>query len=135
VIAAHIGAAPLEEILPLLAGPGAGLVAVRAWLGLRLRRRDGPASEPHRSAATVKREQAPRGTAPSDGFPIPDVSLLLAAISAVERPEDEYVGRKTFAPHSISVLPLDGEGIAEITAFLDAEQIPRFGLPDEIEPE
>jgi hypothetical protein len=32
------------------------------------------------------------------------------------------------------VLTLDREAIAEITTFLDAELIPRFGLPDEIEP-
>jgi RNA polymerase sigma-70 factor (ECF subfamily) len=39
---------------------------------------------------------------------------------------------ETFAAHSISVLTLDREGIAEITTFIDAELIPRFGLPDEI---
>jgi RNA polymerase sigma-70 factor, ECF subfamily len=41
---------------------------------------------------------------------------------------------ETFRPHSINVLTLEEEGIAEITAFLDAELIPQFGLPDEIEP-
>jgi RNA polymerase sigma-70 factor (ECF subfamily) len=41
--------------------------------------------------------------------------------------------RKTFAPHSISVLTLDGEAIAEITTFLDPKLIPRFGLPDAID--
>jgi RNA polymerase sigma-70 factor, ECF subfamily len=41
--------------------------------------------------------------------------------------------REAFAAHSITVLTLDGERIAEITAFLDAELLPRFGLPDEIE--
>jgi RNA polymerase sigma-70 factor (ECF subfamily) len=40
----------------------------------------------------------------------------------------------TFAAHSISVLTLDGDRIAEITSFLDAALIPRFGLPEEIEP-
>ena len=44
-------------------------------------------------------------------------------------------GREAFAPHSISVLTLAGEGIAEVTTFLDPELIPRFGLPDELEPE
>jgi hypothetical protein len=39
--------------------------------------------------------------------------------------------REIFAAHGISVLTLDREGIAEITTFLDAELIPRFGLPDE----
>ena len=41
---------------------------------------------------------------------------------------------ETFTAHSITVLTLDAEHIAEITAFLDAELIPRFGLPHEIEP-
>jgi RNA polymerase sigma-70 factor (ECF subfamily) len=41
--------------------------------------------------------------------------------------------RETFTAHSITVLTLDGERIAEITAFLDAELMPRFGLADEIE--
>jgi RNA polymerase sigma-70 factor, ECF subfamily len=41
--------------------------------------------------------------------------------------------RETFAAHSITVLTLEGDRIAEITAFLDAELLPRFGLPDEIE--
>jgi hypothetical protein len=35
---AHVGGVPVEEILPTLAGPGAGLLFVRAWLNLRLRR-------------------------------------------------------------------------------------------------
>jgi RNA polymerase sigma-70 factor (ECF subfamily) len=42
--------------------------------------------------------------------------------------------RETFKAHGLTVLTLDGERIAEITAFLDAELLPRFGLPDEIEP-
>jgi len=42
--------------------------------------------------------------------------------------------RETFAAHGISVLTLDRERIAEITTFLDAELVPRFGLPAEIEP-
>jgi len=40
--------------------------------------------------------------------------------------------RQTFRPRSISVLTLDGEGIAEITTFLGPELIPRFGLPNEL---
>jgi hypothetical protein len=32
------------------------------------------------------------------------------------------------------VLTLDRERIAEITAFHDPELLPRFGLPDQIEP-
>ena len=39
---AHVGGVPLEEILPSLAGAGTGLLAVRAWLMLRLRRRRDP---------------------------------------------------------------------------------------------
>lgn len=35
---AHIGALPLEELLPALAGAGAGLLATRAWLSHHLRR-------------------------------------------------------------------------------------------------
>ena len=42
--------------------------------------------------------------------------------------------REIFRAHSISVLTLDRDGIAEITAFLDPGLIPRFGLPNEIEP-
>ena len=42
--------------------------------------------------------------------------------------------RETFTPHSISVLTLGRERIAEITTFLDAELIPQFGLPDEMQP-
>ena len=41
--------------------------------------------------------------------------------------------RQTFEAHNIGVLTLDGQEIAEITFFLDAELIPRFGLPEEIE--
>jgi hypothetical protein len=40
ILLAHIGGVPLEELLPALAGPGAGLLATRAWLALHLRRRD-----------------------------------------------------------------------------------------------
>jgi RNA polymerase sigma-70 factor, ECF subfamily len=40
----------------------------------------------------------------------------------------------TFIAHHIAVLTMRGRRIAEITAFLDAELLPRFGLPDEIEP-
>jgi hypothetical protein len=39
---AHVGGVPLEEMLPALAGTGTGLLAVRAWLTLRLRRRREP---------------------------------------------------------------------------------------------
>jgi RNA polymerase sigma-70 factor, ECF subfamily len=42
--------------------------------------------------------------------------------------------RETFTAHSLSVLTLDRERIAEITAFHDPELLPRFGLPDQIEP-
>jgi hypothetical protein len=39
---AHIGALPLEELVPALAGTGTGLLAVRAWIMLRVRRRREP---------------------------------------------------------------------------------------------
>jgi RNA polymerase sigma-70 factor (ECF subfamily) len=39
---------------------------------------------------------------------------------------------EAFTAHSISVLTLEGGQIAELTTFLDAELLPRFGLPDEI---
>jgi RNA polymerase sigma-70 factor (ECF subfamily) len=45
---------------------------------------------------------------------------------------DEH--RETFTAHSLTVLTLDGELIADFTTFLDAELLPRFGLPDKIEP-
>lgn len=38
---AHIGGMPVEELLPGLVGPGAGLLVVRAWLALTMRRREG----------------------------------------------------------------------------------------------
>src|SRR3954468_10030408 len=41
--------------------------------------------------------------------------------------------RDVFEPRSISVLTLGREGIAEITTFLDAGLLPRFGLLDLIE--
>jgi hypothetical protein len=36
---AHVASMPLEELLPILAGPGTGLVAVRAWMAVSVRRR------------------------------------------------------------------------------------------------
>ena len=38
---AHLGGVPVEELLPWLAGPGTGLVVVRAWVAVSLRRREG----------------------------------------------------------------------------------------------
>jgi hypothetical protein len=38
-VIAHIGALPLEEVLPVLSGAGTGLLAARAWIMLRFRRR------------------------------------------------------------------------------------------------
>jgi hypothetical protein len=40
---AHVAGVPLEELLPMVAGPGAGLLAVRAWVAVSLRRREGDA--------------------------------------------------------------------------------------------
>ena len=39
---AHVGGVPLEEALPALAGTSTGLLVVRAWLLVRLRRRREP---------------------------------------------------------------------------------------------
>lgn len=36
---AHVAGMPLEELLPMVAGPGTGLLAVRAWLSVSMRRR------------------------------------------------------------------------------------------------
>ena len=36
---AHIAGLPVEELLPMLAGPGSGLLAVRAWVAVTARRR------------------------------------------------------------------------------------------------
>jgi hypothetical protein len=38
---AHVGGVPVEEFLPWLAGPGTGLLVVRAWVAVRLRRDHG----------------------------------------------------------------------------------------------
>ena len=38
IVIAHVGAVPLEELVPALAGTSTGLLVVRAWLTLRLRR-------------------------------------------------------------------------------------------------
>jgi hypothetical protein len=37
-VIAHVGGAPLEEILPLATGAGASLLLARAWLMMHLRR-------------------------------------------------------------------------------------------------
>ena len=39
---AHVGGVPLEETLPALGGVCTALLAARAWLTLRLRRRREP---------------------------------------------------------------------------------------------
>ena len=39
---AHVGGVPAEELLPTLAGTGTGLLIARAWVMLRLRRRQDP---------------------------------------------------------------------------------------------
>ncbi len=38
MIAAHVAGVPVEELIPWLAGPGAGLLVARAWIAVRLRR-------------------------------------------------------------------------------------------------
>ena len=42
--------------------------------------------------------------------------------------------RQSFLPRSLSVLTLDGEGIAEITTFIDPQLPSSFGLPEEVAP-
>ena len=40
---AHVGAVPLEELLPALSGAGGGLLLARGWIMLHVqRRRRGP---------------------------------------------------------------------------------------------
>jgi hypothetical protein len=39
VILAHVGGVPVEEMLPALAGAGAGLLIIRTRLTLRVQRR------------------------------------------------------------------------------------------------
>jgi hypothetical protein len=41
-VIAHVGGVPVEETLPALAGASTGLLIVRAWVMLRLRRRREP---------------------------------------------------------------------------------------------
>jgi hypothetical protein len=41
-VIAHVGGVPLEEALPTLTATSSGLLVVRAWLTLRLRRRREP---------------------------------------------------------------------------------------------
>jgi hypothetical protein len=38
-VIAHVAGVPVEEALPALAGTSTGLLIIRAWLTLRLRRR------------------------------------------------------------------------------------------------
>ena len=42
LVIAHVGGVPVEELLPTVAGAGAGVLLARAWLTLRLRRRREP---------------------------------------------------------------------------------------------
>ena len=55
---AHIGALPLEELLPVLTGAGSGLLAVRAWMVPRVRRR-------RDASTTTCRETSQSAPAPS----------------------------------------------------------------------
>jgi hypothetical protein len=41
-VIAHVGGVPVEEMLPALAGTSTGLLIVRAWLMVRVRRRRRP---------------------------------------------------------------------------------------------
>jgi hypothetical protein len=41
MIGAHVAGLPVEELLPTVAGPAAGLAMARAWLAVTLKRRQG----------------------------------------------------------------------------------------------
>ena len=41
---AHVAGIPLEEIAPALGGAGTALLAARAWVALRVHRRQGPSA-------------------------------------------------------------------------------------------
>ena len=41
---AHVGAVPLEELLPALSGAGSALLLARGWMAMRLRRGRGTGS-------------------------------------------------------------------------------------------
>jgi hypothetical protein len=41
-VIAHVGGVPVEEVVPSVAGTGAGLLLAREWLMLHLRRRREP---------------------------------------------------------------------------------------------
>jgi hypothetical protein len=52
-VIAHIGALPLEEVLlPVLTGAGSGLLAVRAWITPRVRRRRDASSTTRRETSS-----------------------------------------------------------------------------------
>ena len=39
IVFAHVAGVPVEELMPLLPGVGAGLLMARSWIAMRLRRR------------------------------------------------------------------------------------------------
>ena len=41
---AHVGAVPLEELLPALSGAGSALLLARGWMAMRFRRGRGTGS-------------------------------------------------------------------------------------------
>jgi hypothetical protein len=41
-VIAHVGGVPVEELVPALAGTATSLLVARAWVMLRLRRRQEP---------------------------------------------------------------------------------------------
>ena len=61
-VIAHVGGVPLEELLPSLAGAGAGLLVARAWLALHLRRRREPGHDDgqRRCASSAPSRRPPR---------------------------------------------------------------------------
>jgi hypothetical protein len=41
IVIAHVGGAPVEELIPTVAGASSALLLARTWLWLRLRRAEG----------------------------------------------------------------------------------------------
>jgi hypothetical protein len=59
-VIAHVGALPLEEVLPVLTGAGSGLLALRAWMTPRVRRRrePGPSTAADAACFNIHRSRA-----------------------------------------------------------------------------
>jgi hypothetical protein len=56
---AHVGAVPLEELVPALAGAGSELLAARAWIKVHVRRRRDASTTRPCAATTSTRTAEP----------------------------------------------------------------------------